>query len=199
MTSKLVICASGDGSNFEAIVRASRSGLLQAEVSGLIVNRGGIGVLERAERLKVPVAIISPKGFASREEWDAAMVARLRTWSADWVVLAGYLALVGPQVLTAYQHRIVNSHPALLPKFGGAGMYGDRVHAAVLAAGERETGITVHLIDEVYDRGAILAQERVAVLPGDTPELLAARVKTQETAFYPKVLNDLITGRITTG
>lgn len=125
------------------------------------------------------------------------MAAQLRKWGGEWVVLAGYLALVGPKVLHGYPKRIVNSHPALLPKFGGEGMYGDRVHAAVLQAGERETGITVHLIDEVYDRGAILAQARVEVLADDTPSALAARVKACESAFYPKVLNDLVTGRIT--
>lgn len=199
MKAKLVVCASGDGSNFEAIVKATRDGALQAEVTGLIVNRGKIGVLDRAERLNVPRAILSPKDFPTRAEWDAAMAKRLQDWSADWVVLAGYLALIGPAVLAAFPGRIVNSHPALLPKFGGEGMYGDRVHEAVLQAGEPETGITIHTIDDVYDRGLILAQERVPVLPGDTPATLAARVKSRETAFYPKVLNDLITGRITTG
>jgi len=100
--------------------------------------------------------------------------------------------------LTGYAGRVVNSHPALLPKYGGGGMYGDRVHQAVLDARELETGITVHLVDSVYDKGRILAQTRVPVHPGDKPSSLAERVKAAENAFYPKVLNDLVTGRITT-
>lgn len=197
MPQQLVVCASGDGSNFEAIVHASRSGQLQAQVAGLVASRPGVRALERAARLGVPAAVVAAKDFSSRQAWDEAMAAQLRAWKADWVVLAGYLALVGPAVLRSYPNRIVNSHPALLPRYGGAGMYGDKVHAAVLAAGEKETGITVHLIDEVYDRGRILAQERVEVLPGDSAADLAARVKSREAVFYPKVLNDLVTGRIT--
>lgn len=196
---RIVICASGEGTNFEAIVQASRSGALKAEVVGLIVSREKIGALGRAKLLDVPFKILNPRGYAARSEWDQAMVRQLRSWKADWVVLAGFLALVGPDVLSAFPGRIVNSHPALLPKFGGEGMYGDRVHAAVVASGELESGITVHTIDGEYDRGKILAQGKVKVLPGDTAVTLSDRVKAFEVSFYPKVLNDLVTGRITTG
>lgn len=196
---KIVICASGEGSNFEAIVTASRSGGLKAEVAGLIASRAGIGALKRAARLGIPTRILSPKDYAARSVWDRDMVRQMREWGADWVVLAGFLALIGPEVLKTYPNRIVNSHPALLPKFGGEGMYGDRVHAAVLAAGESETGITVHTIDGEYDRGVILAQTRVPVKKGETAAQLAERVKAREVSFYPSVLNDLVTGRITPG
>lgn len=199
MLAKIVVCASGEGTNFEAIVNACRAGKLQAEVAGLIVNRAGAGAVERAKKLGIPVHVQSLKSYSSREAWDAGMASLLRDLRTDWVVLAGFLALVGPQVLAAFPQRVVNSHPALLPKFGGAGMYGNFVHAAVLAAGEKETGITIHTIDEIYDRGQILAQEKVPVLPGDTEATLSARVKAREVLFYPKVLNDLVTGRITTG
>jgi phosphoribosylglycinamide formyltransferase-1 len=104
---------------------------------------------------------------------------------ADLVVLAGYLKLVPPPVVAAYRGRIINVHPALLPEFGGQGMYGRRVHEAVLASGARETGATVHLVDEVYDRGAVLAQRRVPVLPGDTPQSLAERVLALEHQLLP--------------
>lgn len=196
---KIVVCASGEGSNFEAIVQASRMGGLRADVVGLIVNREGVGAVARASRLGVPSRVIRPKDYAARSEWNLAMVRQSQDWGADWIVLAGFLALVGPELLEAFPHRIVNSHPALLPKFGGEGMYGDRVHAAVLAAGEAETGITIHTIDGEYDRGVILAQARVPVEKSDTVDSLAERVKAREVAFYPSVLNDLVTGRITPG
>jgi phosphoribosylglycinamide formyltransferase-1 len=199
MKARIVVCASGEGSNFEALVEAARSGRLAAEIVGLVTNRREIGAIRRAERLGVPVAVLAPKTFATPAEWDKAMAEQLGLWSADWVVLAGFLALVGPEVLRRFPRRVVNSHPALLPKFGGPGMYGDRVHAAVVAAGERESGVTIHVIDEIYDHGPILAQTKVEVLPDDTPERLAARVKSREVSFYPKVLNDLLTGRITSG
>jgi len=199
MTPKIVVCASGEGTNFEAIVNASRAGALKAEVTGLITNRKGVGALGRAKLLGVPTKILNARDYAARSEWDREMVRQMELWKADWVVLAGFLALIGPQLLGRFPHRIVNSHPALLPKFGGEGMYGDRVHQAVLAAGELETGITVHTIDGQYDRGEILAQDKVQVLKGDTVGSLSDRVKAREVLFYPKVLNDLVTGRITTG
>lgn len=197
MKNRIAILASGEGTNFEAIVAASRRGDLAAEICGLIVNRKqAVGALSRAQHLGIRSEILSPKGFKSREEWDAAMLRRLSDWQADWVVLAGFLVLIGPQVLQAYPNRVVNSHPSLLPKYGGEGMYGDRVHEAVLSSGEQETGLTIHLLDEEYDRGDILFQERVKVETGDSVEQLSHRVKTREREIYPRVLNDLVTGTL---
>jgi phosphoribosylglycinamide formyltransferase-1 len=198
MKPRLAVLASGEGTNFEAIVTASREGRLQAEVTGLIANRGKIGALGRADRLDIPRKIISPKDFAKRSEWNRALIKQLETWKADWVVLAGFLVLIGPTMLKRFPHRIINSHPALLPKFGGEGMYGDNVHEAVLKSGESETGVTIHTIDGEYDRGKVLAQERVKVVEGDTISSLSERVKAVEVSLYPRVLNDLVTGRITT-
>lgn len=197
MSSRIVVCASGEGTNFEAIVNASRAGTLSAEVVGLITNRSDAGALERARRLRIPARVLSLKSFPSRPQWDQAMADQLTAWKADWVVLAGYLALIGPEVLSRFPARIVNSHPALLPRHGGPGMYGIKVHHAVLTAGDRESGVTVHLIDEHFDRGRILKQEKIAVLPEDTAQSLEARVKAVEVRLYPKVLNDLVTGRLT--
>ena len=118
-----------------------------------------------------------------------------RDHRVDLLVLAGYLKLVPAAVIARYRHRIVNVHPALLPAFGGPGMYGRRVHEAVLASGARESGATVHLVDEVYDRGAILAQRRVPVLPGDTPDRLAARVLEVEHRLLPAVVLAAAAGR----
>jgi phosphoribosylglycinamide formyltransferase-1 len=196
MNANLIVCASGEGTNFEAIVRASQDGHLAARVTGLVTNRPGIGALRRAQKLGIPSVVLNPKNFASRSDWDRAMVSQFQEWKADYVVLAGYLALIGPEVLKAFAQRVVNSHPALLPKFGGEGMYGDHVHAAVVKAGEKESGVTIHLIDEVFDRGKILAQERVVVLPNDTAETLSRRVKDLEVLLYPKVINDMVTGRL---
>lgn len=199
MTPKIVVCASGEGTNFEAIVMACRSKELKAEVVGLVASRQNIGAIGRANLLRVPHQTLNPRDYAARSDWDLAMARQFEAWSADWIVLAGFLALIGPEVLKRYPQRVVNSHPSLLPKFGGAGMYGDRVHAAVLAAGDSETGITIHTIDGEYDRGKILAQDKIQVRPGDTADTLASRVKAHEVSFYPKVLNDLVTGRITVG
>lgn len=189
MATKLAICASGEGTNFESLVIASRAGLLQAEVVGLICNNPKAQALERAERLKVPVKIIPRLD-------EKEMLAQLIAWNAEWVALAGFLAKIGPQVLERFHGKIVNAHPALLPKFGGHGMYGLRIHEAVIKAGERVTGITIHLVDGEYDQGHILAQKQVPVEANDTAQRLAERVKQKERAFYPVVLNDLLTGRI---
>ena len=193
MHARIVVCASGAGSGFAALVEAARMGSLRAEIAGLISNRPQSGVLGRAKLLKIPYAVVAPSNFASRDLWDEAMVTQLKRWRADWVVLAGFLLLIGPRLLAAYPQRIVNCHPALLPKFGGPGMYGVKVHESVLRAGELETGITIHMIDGQYDRGHILAQKKVPILPGDTASTLEQRVKAEEARFYPEVLNDLVT------
>lgn len=189
MATKLAICASGEGSNFESLVIASRAGLLQAEVVGLICNNPKAQALERAERLKIPAKIIERTD-------DRAMLSQLIEWQAEWVALAGFLSKVGPSVLERYQGKIVNVHPALLPKYGGKGMFGLKIHEAVLKAGERVTGVTIHMVESEYDQGHILAQKQVPVEANDTAQRLADRVKQKERAFYPVVLNDLVLGRI---
>ncbi len=189
---KIVVCASGEGSNFQALVEASRSGELRAEITGLIVNRAKIGALGRAQRLKVDAKILTPAKFESRLAWDEAMVKCLQTWGAQWVVLAGFLVMVGPRVLNSFPDHVINSHPALLPKYGGPGMYGDRVFEAVVAAKENETGLTFHLVNEKYDEGRILHQVRIPILGNETAAQLAHRVKLEENRLYPKVLNDVI-------
>lgn len=194
---KIAIFASGEGSNFQALVEASRSGILQAEIVGLITNRGDVGALERARRLGVRAEILDPRSFANREEWDRTVVKTLQSWGTEWVALAGFLVLVGPGVLKAFPERVVNIHPALLPKFGGPGMYGLKVHRAVIEAGAAESGITVHLVDLEYDRGRILAQVKTATAGAATPEALAARIRDLEHRHYPRVLNDLVWGRLT--
>ncbi len=198
MKSKISVLASGEGSNFQAIVEASRQGVLAAEICGLITNRPTAAALKRAEALGIPSVALSPKSFSQREDWDAQVLKTLQNWGTEWVVLAGFLTLIGPRVLKAFPNRVVNIHPALLPNFGGEGMYGLRVHEAVVAAKVKETGITVHLVSEEYDRGRTLAQFKIPVTAGEAATALAARVRELEHRYYPRVLNDLVQGRIIT-
>ena len=181
MTYRIAVCVSGGGSNLQALLDRLRE---DATVRVVLVmsDRKDAGGLERARKEGIPAELLADPADAS--EW----ITRLGRRNADLLVLAGYLKLVPAGVVQKYRGRIVNVHPALLPDFGGAGMYGKRVHAAVLASGARESGPTVHLVDEVYDRGAILAQRRVPVLPDDTPERLAARVLEEEHRLLPEVV-----------
>jgi phosphoribosylglycinamide formyltransferase-1 len=178
MTMRVAVAVSGRGSNLEALLRALPPGA-PAEVVLVVSNRADAAGLERARECGIPAEVLADPADAT--DW----LRRFETRNVELVVLAGYIQLVPAGVVTRYRGRILNVHPALLPAFGGKGMYGRRVHEAVLASGARESGATVHLVDEVYDRGPILAQARVAVLPDDTPERLAARVLEVEHRLLP--------------
>lgn len=192
----VAILASGEGSNFEAIVTASQRGVLGGQIVGLLCNREATPVLARAARLKIPSRVVRVGDFPSPVHWNNAMLSQLHAWQAEWVVLAGFTGLIGLEILAKFPSRVVNSHPSLLPKYGGKGMYGARVHRAVIEAGESKSGITIHLLNERFDEGPVLAQKSVAVQPGDTPQTLAERIQAVERNFYPEVLQDLLTGRI---
>ena len=181
MSYRVAVCVSGGGSNLQALLDQLQ-GDAPARVVLVLSNRAEAGGLERARRAGVPAEVLSDPADAS--EW----ITRLGRRDVDLLVLAGYLKLVPPGVVQKFAGRIVNVHPALLPAFGGPGMYGTRVHEAVIASGVPESGPTVHLVDEVYDRGAILAQRRVPVLAGDTPAALAARVLAEEHRLLPEVV-----------
>ena len=192
---RIAVLASGGGSNFQALVdRFHRADNPEREVVGVIASREGAGVLERARRAGVASAVLSPESTS-----DGAGVFLRRTldeWRSDIVVLAGYMKLVPEAVVRAYRGRILNIHPALLPSFGGRGMYGARVHRAVIDAGVRVTGATVHFVDEAYDRGPILCQWPVPVLAGDTPRSVAARVLTVEHRILPAAVEALASGAV---
>ncbi len=181
MAYRVAVCVSGGGSNLQALLDRLQ-GAEPARVVLVLSNRADAGGLERARQAGIPAEVLADPSDAS--EW----ITRLGRRDVDLLVLAGYLKLVPPGVVQKLAGRIVNVHPALLPQFGGPGMYGRRVHEAVLASGAPESGPTVHLVDEVYDRGEILAQRRVPVMPGDTPELLAARVLEAEHRLLPDVV-----------
>ena len=181
MTMRVAVAASGRGSNLEALLRTLRPGA-PARVVLVLSDRAAAGALTLARSHGVPTQVLTDP--ARPDEWLAA----LDRAQADLVVLAGYLKLVPAGVIDRYRGRIVNIHPALLPAFGGRGMYGRRVHEAVLASGARESGASVHLVDEVYDRGEVLARARVPVLPDDDPDRLAARVLEVEHRLLPAVV-----------
>ncbi len=185
---RLAVFASGGGSNLGALLDAIAAGSVDACVAVVVTDRPGIGAIDRATAAGVDVQTVAPGDFASEADLAAALLAVLEAAAVDLVVLAGYLKRIPQAVVEAYDGRIVNVHPALLPDFGGAGMYGRRVHEAVLASGARESGCTVHLVDADYDRGPILAQVRVPVMDGDTPERLAARVLAEEHRLLPAVV-----------
>ena len=178
---RVAVAVSGRGSNLEALFTRLGNGD-EAQVVLVLSDRSDAPGLDRARERGV--AALALEDWRSADEWLAALGAQ----SVDLLVLAGFLKLVPPGVIARYRGRIINVHPALLPAFGGKGMYGIRVHEAVLQSGAAESGCTVHLVEEEYDRGMILAQARVPVLPGDTAAMLAARVLEQEHKLLPAVV-----------
>jgi formyltetrahydrofolate-dependent phosphoribosylglycinamide formyltransferase len=194
----LAVFASGGGTNLQSLLdRVNLAGSTWGRVALVLSDRPQAGALERARVAHVPSAVVA---VAGRPEEDVAVEINtlLDTHAIDVVALAGYLRLVPAQITTRFRGRIVNIHPALLPAFGGKGMYGIRVHRAVLEAGCRVTGVTVHYVDERYDEGRPLAQWPVPVLAADTPETLAARVLAVEHCLYPLAL-ELLAARIADG
>jgi formyltetrahydrofolate-dependent phosphoribosylglycinamide formyltransferase len=179
---RVAVLVSGGGTNLQALLDALHDSPL-ARVARVISNRPDAGALERARRADVPTTVL-------RDATDAGEL-HSALGDAQLVVLAGYLKLIPASVVARFRGRMINIHPALLPDFGGPGMYGHRVHEAVLASGAKESGVTVHFVDEVFDRGEIIAQERVPVKPDDTAETLATRVLEAEHRLLPKVVLDL--------
>ena len=194
---KIAVFASGEGTNLQALLDACRSRRVAGEVVLVVSSREDAGALRRAERDGIRTACVRQKDFSSPEACDAYLASRCVEAGVELVCLAGWMLKVTAPLLEAFPERILNIHPALLPAFGGQGMYGRRVHEAVIAAGARVSGCTVHLVDAVYDHGPILLQASVPVLPSDTPESLAARVSTQEHWVYPEALRLVAEGRVT--
>lgn len=181
---KLAFFASHNGSNAQAIMDACATGRIKAQPVLLISNNTDSGALARARREKIHAFHLSSKTHPDPVELDSAILELLVKHEIDLVILAGYMRKLGPLTLTRYWGRVLNIHPALLPQFGGKGMYGMNVHHAVIQSGSTETGATVHIATENYDEGPIVAQKRIPVLGSDTPEALAARVLALEHALY---------------
>ena len=185
---QLGVLASGRGSNFGAILEHIEAGALSADVRALASNRKSAGALEIAERHNIPRLALSRKDFSSDETFDQKILDFFRKNEVNFVVLAGYLRLLTPVLIHPYKNRILNIHPALLPSFGGKGMFGRNVHEAVLDYGCKVSGVTVHLVDETYDSGPIVLQRCVPVENNDTPDSLAARVLKQEHHIFSEAL-----------
>ena len=184
---RLAALASGGGTNLQAIIDACKRGELNAEVSVVISNNSRARALQRARGEGIPAYHLST--VTHPDSLDDEICRTLQDHDIDLVLLAGYMRLLGPITLARYRNLVLNSHPALLPKFGGKGMYSSNVHQAVLDAGETVTGVTIHYVDEQYDHGETLAQCQVPVLPDDTLEALEERVKERERRFWIETLS----------
>lgn len=188
--------ASCRGTNMQAIMDACKNGSLPAEPVVVISNNGSSGALDRAKSETIPAYHLSNKNYPDAEQLDQVISDTLQKHAVDLVLLAGYMKMLGPITLRLFKGRIINIHPSLLPKHGGRGMYGKHVHAAVLAAGDTETGVTVHLVDGKYDTGTILAQHKISVKKEDSAESLAERVLSVEHEFYVETLDKILSGEI---
>ncbi|WP_407539148.1 phosphoribosylglycinamide formyltransferase [Deinococcus radiomollis] len=188
---RLAFLASHGGSGMRAVLAAIGSGELDAQALLCISNNSGAPALAHAREAGLDTLHLSSRRYPDPAQLGAALLEALQSAGADTLVLSGYMKALGPAVLAQFEGRLVNVHPSLLPKYGGRGMYGDLVHAAVLAAGERESGATVHQVALGIDEGPILAQSRVPVLPGDTLETLRARVMAVEGPLLVGALRDL--------
>lgn len=184
----IAVFASGGGSDFQSVVDGVESGLIDGRVVLLVASREGIGALERAKKHGIDCAVFDKKKFASMDEMFSAIGDELERRKTDLVVLAGYLSILTPSFVGRFEKKIINIHPSLIPKYCGDGFYGMRVHRAVVANGETESGCTVHYVDEGTDTGEIIAQARVAVEKGDTPEDVAAKVLEKEHELLPRVV-----------
>jgi len=186
----IAIFASGSGTNAESIVRYFNNSQL-AHVSLILSNNSNAYVLKRAEMLNVKTCLFDREQFYNSEK----VLRILLDNDIDLIVLAGFLWLIPSELIKAYPDRIINIHPALLPKYGGKGMYGINVHKAVIESGDKESGITVHYVNEKYDEGNIIFQARCPVSAGDTPESLAEKVHELEYEHYPKVIEEVVRGQ----
>jgi len=186
---RIAVFASGSGSNAQRIAEYfAETGML--EISAIYCNNPAAFVLERAKSLGIPSVVFNRDSFYN----SASVLEDLQRRETDWIILAGFLWLIPENILQAFPHRIINIHPALLPKYGGKGMYGMKVHQAVIAARDAESGITIHYVNEHYDEGDIIYQARCKINKEDTPEILAAKIHELEYAHFPAVIGKLVAG-----
>ena len=190
---KLAVLVSGGGTNLQAIIDAIESGKIKnAEVALVIANKTSAYALERAKNHGIKTAVIRKKDFASKEDAEQAMIDAINAEGCGLVVLAGFLSVLSPKFIRAFDKKIINIHPSLIPSICGEGYYGLKVHEEALKKGVKVTGATVHYVDEIVDGGEILAQKAVYVQDGDTPEVLQKRVMTEaEWIILPEVINKL--------
>lgn len=190
---RISVLISGGGTNLQSVIDEMEAGnLLNGKIVQIIASKADAYGLERGKKHGIPTKVISKVEYPDMEERMAAVLKALDDEETDLVVLAGYLSILSPELIKKYNKRILNIHPSLLPKFGGKGCYGLRVHEQVVAAGEKESGATVHFVDEGIDTGEIIIQGKVEVLPEDTPEDLQKRVLVQEHRILPEAIRMVI-------
>ena len=192
------VLVSGGGTNLQAILDAIDAGSIRnAKGEVVISNNAGAFALERAKKHGIPAECLSPKDFASRNEFNEALVAKIESYDLDLIVLAGYLVKIPEIMIEKYRNKIINIHPSLIPSFCGVGFYGLKVHEAALQRGVKITGATVHFVDEGMDSGPIILQKAVEVKKGDTPEILQRRVMEEaEWKILPKAIDMIANGEI---
>jgi phosphoribosylglycinamide formyltransferase-1 len=195
---KMVVLVSGGGTNLQAIIDAIDSGeITNAKISAVISNNPGAYALTRAKKHGIETLVVSPKQYENREAFNDALLESVNRFEPDLIVLAGCLVIIPEKMVKAYENRIINIHPALIPSFCGTGYYGLRVHEAALERGVRVTGATVHFVDTGTDSGPIILQKAVEVKQGDTPEKLQRRVMEQaEWVIMPEAINLIANGRV---
>ncbi len=195
---RIAVLVSGGGTNLQALFDAQESKKIAGgEIVLVIASNSKAYAIERAKAHNVPAVVVSKKKYPNPEDFDSAMLAALKEYRVDLVVLAGYLSFVGDKVTKEYDHRMLNIHPSLIPSFCGKGFYGLKVHEAALAYGVKVTGATVHFVNGVYDGGQIVLQKAVEILPGDTPEVLQRRVMEQaEWQILPQAVEMICRGEI---
>ena len=194
---RIAVFASGRGSNFRAILQAIHEGRIRnAEIVLVVSSNPDAGILDSARAHDIPAVHLDQKQFGSEQDFTKALLALLDRHRVNFIALAGYLKKLSADVVRRFKNRIVNIHPALLPNFGGKGMYGIHVHEAVIKSGARKSGASVHIVDEEYDRGPVVLQQEVDVDPADTPESLAHKVLQVEHALYPEVIRLFADGRV---
>lgn len=196
---RIGVLASHEGTTLQSIIDGCAQGRIDGQVVAVISNNSASGAMRRAAAAGIETFHLSSSTHSSADALDAAICGVLQRARADIIFLAGYMKRLGPRTLAAFPGRILNTHPALLPKFGGHGMFGDRVFEAVLAAGESESGASVHLVDAEYDTGVVVRQDRVPVLAGDTVESLKARVQTCEREVVVNTLAAIARGELVLG
>ena len=189
---RLAVLASGRGSNFLAILEQTRTGYIPAIISLLITNNPDAGAIQNAQKNDIPWRIINPKDFSDRKAFNDKILDELIWAKIDYIILAGYLKLVGKQIVDRYSNKIINIHPALLPSFGGKGMYGHHVHQAVYDRGVKVSGVTVHLVNSEYDDGPIVLQRCVSIERAKTPEEIASIVLKVEHEIFSQAIKLMV-------
>jgi len=193
---RLAVFASGRGSNFKAILEQINKGFIPASINLCITNNPKAGVIEIAERNGIPVRIYSPKDFSDNHDFNEAILTALIEAEIDYIILAGYLKLIGQQIVERYSNKIINIHPALLPSFGGKGMYGHHVHDAIFDRGVKLSGATVHLVNKEYDAGPIVLQKSVYIEDAKSGDEIAQKVLGIEHEIFPQAVKLLVEDRL---